>query len=74
MRVRAIYEWEIDPDAYVAAGIVAEYFPEGDDTARDYDLDEIAGVATGYCDAEDLLPRWARDSVRVISQVVEVVK
>jgi hypothetical protein len=72
MRVRAIYEWEIDPDAYVAAGIVAEWYSEDDIDPRD--LDAVAECVTGYTDPEDHLPCWARESVRVISQVVEVVK
>jgi len=72
MRVRAVIEWEIDPAAYVAAGIEADVYFDGELLSTD--LDDVANWAVGYCDAEDHLPRWARDSMRVVSQTIEVVQ
>jgi hypothetical protein len=71
MKVRAIYEWEIDPEAYVAAAIEAEVHVEGE--LNPGDLETVANWAIGYTDAEDHLPRWARDAMRVTKQTVEVV-
>jgi hypothetical protein len=71
MRVRATYEWDIDPAAYIAAGIEAEWYETGDlDPA---DLTTVAHLATGYTDPDEHLPRWARDAMRVVSQTVEVI-
>ena len=71
MKVRAVYEWDIDPAAYVDAGIEAEVYFDGELLAED--LETVANWATGYCDPEDHLPRWARDAMRVTKQMVEVV-
>lgn len=70
MKVRAIYEWEIDPEAYVAAGIEAEVYFDGE--LPPGDLETVANWAVGYTDAEDHLPRWARDSMRVIKQEIKI--
>jgi hypothetical protein len=71
MKVRAVIEWEIDPVAYVAAGIESETYVEGELPPED--LETVANWATGYCDAEDHLPRWARDAMCVTKQTIEVV-
>jgi hypothetical protein len=70
MKVRAIYEWEIDPEAYVAAAIEAEVYGEGE--LDPGDLETVANWATGYTDAEDRLPRWARSSVKVLKQEIKI--
>jgi len=72
MRVRAVYEWEIDPAKWVTAGIEAEWYAEGDTDLTN--LESVAYAATGYTDPDDNMPCWARDSMRVVSQIIEVVQ
>lgn len=72
IRVRVVAEFEIDPEAYVAAGIEAEWFETGDLDPADYG--SVAQWATGYLAADDKLPRWARDAMRVTNESVEVLR
>jgi hypothetical protein len=72
MRVQVVILIEIDPAAYVAAGIEADHYVPGELDPADHDA--VAYAATGYFDAEDHLPRWARNSMRVITQATEIVE
>ena len=72
IRVRVTADFEIDPEAWVAAGIEAEHLTEGEVDPADYI--SVAWTATSHMAAEDHLPRWARDSVMVTHESVEVVK
>jgi hypothetical protein len=70
MKVRAIYEWEIDPEAYVAAAINEEWAQPGElDPAN---LEAIAEHATGYTDPEDNMYRWVRSAMRVVSSEIKI--
>lgn len=64
MRVQVVILIEIDPAAYVAAGIEADHYAPGELDPTDHDA--VAYAATGYFDAEDYIPHWARNSMRVI--------
>jgi hypothetical protein len=70
MKVRTVIEWDIDPVAWVAAA--ANEREIYDDEIRPTDLETIALRATGYCDAENYLPRWARSSIQVIKQEIKI--
>lgn len=70
MRVRVTTEFEIDPVEWIAAAEDAEYLAKGEIDPTDLEL--VANYATGYCDAEDHLPRWARDAMRVTAVLTEV--
>lgn len=64
MRVRVTTEFEINSLAWVRAAEVAEHLTKGQLDPTDHD--RVASEALGYCDAEDNLPCWARDSVEVV--------
>lgn len=69
-RVHVATVFEIDTDRWQSAAVEAEYLDSDDVlTATTH---EIVHHAIGYCDAEDHLPRWARDAMRVTSTTVEV--
>ena len=72
MIVRSVIEWEIDPVKWVAAA--AEARGIYDDEISPEDPTAVVLYATGYADAEDHLPRWARDSLRVVSQTTKIVE
>jgi hypothetical protein len=70
MKVRAVIEWDIDPSKWVAAAAnEREIYDDEIDLA---DHETIAIRATEYCNAEDFLPRWARDAVRVVSGEIKI--
>lgn len=71
-RVRVVVELEIDPADYVNAGIEAEHYAADEIDPTDHEA--VAFYAVGYFDAEDHMPRWARGTIRVISQTTEVIK
>lgn len=65
IQVRVTTVFEVNTTKYVAAGIA-----EGHLAAIDWvdtDHQEIANDATAYADPTDGLPRWARESVQVVS-------
>jgi hypothetical protein len=70
IRVRVTAEFEIDTAAWHAAAIEAEHLQPGELDTDDHQL--IAEYATGYTAAEDHLPRWARDSMTVVSESTEI--
>jgi len=67
LRVTATVVWEIDTDAYLAVAEESEALADGQAEQMRADDAYLADVATGYADADDHLPRWARDTMRVVS-------
>jgi isopentenyldiphosphate isomerase len=70
MKVRTVIEWEIDPVKWVAAA--ANEREIYDDEIDPADYETVATQATRYCDAEDLLPRWARSAMQVVEQEIKI--
>ena len=75
-RVRVITEWEIDIPKYVQAGIEAGWLVGTDepDPITDEEANMVTYEAVEYCDAEDRLPRWARDAMRVTRHSIQIIK
>ena len=75
-RVRVITEWEIDIPGCVQAAIEADGVVGADvpGTITDDEANMVAYEAVGYCDAEDRLPRWARDAMRVTRHSIQIIK
>lgn len=71
IRVRVTAELEIDPDAWCAAAREEEWIQPDEVDPADYA--QIAEMATSYIAPTDKLPRWARDTMRVTSESVEVI-
>jgi hypothetical protein len=67
IRVTTTTVWNIDTEAYINAALEADALTEGEAREMRADLDHLGEVATGYSDAKDHLPRWARDTMRVVS-------
>lgn len=74
MRVRITIEVDVDPEVWVAAAVEEEWLVDGECANDPTNHVAVADAATAYVDAEDQMPRWARDSMSVISQLIEIVE
>lgn len=68
IRARIVIEIDVDPEAWHAAALEAEWIAPGE--VDPTDDGEIAARATGYIAADDRLPRWARGTMTVISETL----
>lgn len=68
IRARIVIEIDVDPVAWHAAALEAEWIGPGE--VDPTDTGEIAARATGYIAAEDKQPRWSRDALTVVSETL----
>jgi hypothetical protein len=69
LRVTTTTTWIIDADAWLRAAEESDSLAAGQAEQLRVDHEALADVATGYADATDHRPRWARDCMSAYTTI-----